>query len=202
MFTPFDIEIILEVDMKDKAFWNNFYTDQNSQLPQTSKFLKHSLEFLRKGKVLDVACGTGWNSLFLAENGFTVEGIDFSETAISQAIKKAQDAGLNVEFKQQSLDFYLAPIQKYDTVVVTDYKCSGRLLDEMRKGLVIGGTLLIECFTVNHVRNNPGTYIEVEDCYKAFELARLLKDWNLLCYDERIMDGEYRTRAVAIKPAY
>ncbi|MEI6079846.1 MAG: hypothetical protein WCQ53_04330, partial [bacterium] len=76
------------------------------------------------------------------------------------------------------------------------------ILDELRKGLVIGGTLLLECFTVNHVKNNPNSPIEVEDCYKPFELSRLLKDWNLLYYDERIINGEYKTRAITIKPGF
>ncbi|MEI6080781.1 MAG: methyltransferase domain-containing protein, partial [bacterium] len=73
--------------MKDKAFWNNFYSDENSQIPQTSNFLKQSLNFLRKGKALDIACGTGWNSFYLADNGFNVEAIDFSDAAIVQATK-------------------------------------------------------------------------------------------------------------------
>ena len=188
--------------MKDKAFWNSFYSDVNSTVPSASNFLKQSVNFLRKGKAFEIACGTGWNAFYLADNGFNVEAIDFSDVAISIATKKAQDLGKNIDFKVQGLDFYLAPIQKYDTVVITDFKCSGRILDEMRKGLVIGGTLLIECFTVNYVKNNPNTYIEVEDCYKPFELVRLLKDWNVLYYDERIIDGEYKTRAIAIKPGF
>lgn len=188
--------------MKDKAFWNNFYSDVNSPIPQTSKFLKESLHFLRKGKAFEIACGTGWNAFYLAENGFEVEAIDFSNVAIEQAVKRNQDEGKNIDFKVQSLDFYLAPIQKYDTVVITDFKCSNRILDEMKKGLVIGGTLLMECYTVNHVKHNPNGYIEVEDCYKPFELVRLLKDWNVLYYDERISNNDYRVRVLAIKPGF
>jgi len=36
----------------------------------------------KPGKVLDIGCGRGRNSIYLAEKGYEVEGIDFSETSI------------------------------------------------------------------------------------------------------------------------
>ena len=42
------------------------------------------------GRVLDVGCGTGDNSLFLARRGIDVVGIDTAEHAIQLAVEKAQ----------------------------------------------------------------------------------------------------------------
>ena len=50
------------------------------------------------GHILDIGCGTGENSLFFAEKGYKVTGIDFSPKAIQIAKQKATERGLKVEF--------------------------------------------------------------------------------------------------------
>lgn len=51
-----------------------------------------------KSPLLDSGCGTGNASLFFAERGHQVTGIDFVEEAIRQAREKAKARGLSVEF--------------------------------------------------------------------------------------------------------
>ena len=51
-----------------------------------------------KGTVLDVGCGSGENSLYLAERGYRVIGIDSAPTAIAKAMLKAADRDLKVTF--------------------------------------------------------------------------------------------------------
>jgi len=190
--------------MKDKNYWNGFYSNNPGEMERDpSAFLKDHIDSLRKGKAIDVACGAGRNSLLLAEKGFSVEAMDFSDVAISKAVTRSTAEGKSIEFKTMSLDFYLAPIQKYDTIIAVDYKCIPRLIDEIKKGLVIGGTFLVEAYTYNHLKNNPKTEMETDECYKSFELANILsRGWNLLYYDERVINGESKARAIAIKPSY
>jgi len=189
--------------MKDKAYWNAYYEKNLSEMEkEPSEFLVSHSGSLKKGKVMDIACGAGRNANYLASLGFMVEANDFSDVAISKAQNKAKAEGKEVEFKVQGLDFFLIPIQKYDSAVIVDYKCSGRLLDEIKKGLVAGGTIIIEAYTYNHLKHNASTDIEIEECYKPFELSKLLKDWNLLLYDERAKGKEFKVRALAVKPSY
>lgn len=54
---------------------------------------------LSKGLVLDIGCGTGENALFLAENGFSVVGVDLSNRAIAAAKEKAIVRRLKVDFR-------------------------------------------------------------------------------------------------------
>lgn len=49
-------------------------------------------------KALDIGCGTGDNSIWLAQNDFQVTGIDVSETAIQKAIEKALEAKVKCTF--------------------------------------------------------------------------------------------------------
>lgn len=49
-------------------------------------------------RVLDIGCGTGDNSIWLAARGFEVTGIDISELAIEKARRKAQESGVDGRF--------------------------------------------------------------------------------------------------------
>jgi 2-polyprenyl-3-methyl-5-hydroxy-6-metoxy-1,4-benzoquinol methylase len=49
-------------------------------------------------KVLDIGCGTGDNSIWMAEQGFSVIACDFSETAIKIATEKAARKGVSCQF--------------------------------------------------------------------------------------------------------
>ncbi|MBU0894805.1 MAG: class I SAM-dependent methyltransferase [Nanoarchaeota archaeon] len=49
-------------------------------------------------KVLDVGCGEGFYSIYLAKKGFEVIGIDISERAINYAKQNAEEAGVKIKF--------------------------------------------------------------------------------------------------------
>ncbi|MCO8244571.1 MULTISPECIES: class I SAM-dependent methyltransferase [unclassified Haladaptatus] len=54
-----------------------------------------------EGPILDLGCGTGENSLFLADRGYTVLGADASPRAIEQAKTKAEtrDVAGDIDFR-------------------------------------------------------------------------------------------------------
>ncbi|UCE09123.1 MAG: class I SAM-dependent methyltransferase [Candidatus Thorarchaeota archaeon] len=49
-------------------------------------------------RVLDVGCGAGENSIYLAEQGFSVLGIDFTPEAVEIARRRAEKHDVYVEF--------------------------------------------------------------------------------------------------------
>jgi SAM-dependent methyltransferase len=49
-------------------------------------------------KVLDIGCGTGDNSVWLAQNGFKVVSTDTSDIALEKAEEKASKAGVECDF--------------------------------------------------------------------------------------------------------
>lgn len=55
--------------------------------------------WIRGSRILDLGCGAGTNSLFLARSGFRVTGIDLAEGAITAARERAQHAGLDIDFR-------------------------------------------------------------------------------------------------------
>ncbi|MGC9346424.1 MAG: class I SAM-dependent methyltransferase, partial [Candidatus Bathyarchaeales archaeon] len=58
--------------------------------------LVHFLDLLSKGLVLDLGMGEGRNAIFLAQNGFDVEGIDISKTAVNRCLQLAKEKNVDV----------------------------------------------------------------------------------------------------------
>ncbi len=84
---------------RDSASWDKRYVD--GELPWDSgKPDIHLAEVIaahgiKPGKALEIGCGTGTNSIWLAQHGFEVTGMDISQTAIAKATEKASAAGVN-----------------------------------------------------------------------------------------------------------
>ncbi|HLW03199.1 MAG TPA: class I SAM-dependent methyltransferase [Ktedonobacterales bacterium] len=53
---------------------------------------------LPAGKALDLGCGTGTNSIYLAQHGWDVSGVDFTARALERASEKAARSGVMVKF--------------------------------------------------------------------------------------------------------
>lgn len=87
---------------RSAADWDRRYIDNN--LPWDSgKADIHLRRFIEGSKiapckVLEVGCGTGTNSIWLAKLGFEVVGLDLSPTAIKRAQVKANEANISCQW--------------------------------------------------------------------------------------------------------
>ena len=55
---------------------------------------------LTPGRALDVGCGTGDTSIYLAQHGWQVTGVDFVAKALGKARAKAYAAAMDIDFRQ------------------------------------------------------------------------------------------------------
>jgi len=163
--------------------------------------LKTFVDVLKPGKAIDIAMGEGRNSVFLAQKGFQVEGVDCNKDAIERAKKLAAEKGVTIEAKVQNLDFFLMPLMKYDTILMTYFRPQARFFSEIRRGLVAGGTFLLEAYTGDHFRaqNPPNPNLDFEECYKANEVLGHLKDFHVLYYKEMGEGGQHLVQCIAKK---
>ena len=53
---------------------------------------------LAPGRALDLACGEGRNAVWLAERGWEVIGVDFSDVALAKATELAANRGVEVDW--------------------------------------------------------------------------------------------------------
>jgi methyl halide transferase len=88
--------------MTEPIEWNERYRDGN--LPWDTGRPSSELErTLREHPLspccaLDIGCGTGTNSVWLAEQGLDVTGVDVAPLAIEHANERAQAAGVRAKF--------------------------------------------------------------------------------------------------------
>lgn len=97
-------------------------------------------------KVLDVGCGAGWTSAFLAETGFKVTGVDIVPQNIKIAKQRAKNRGFGSTFIVGDMDS-LQINQKFDAVLIFDAlhhtNRQSQVIDNISKHLKPGGHLLI-----------------------------------------------------------
>ena len=75
--------------------WNHRYADKELLwTAQPNRFLVAETESLPPGRALDLACGEGRNAVWLAERGWLVLGVDFSDVAIGKAHELAAARGV------------------------------------------------------------------------------------------------------------
>ena len=64
-------------------------------------FIENELKSDKTLKILDVGCGTGRHTIELSKRGYSVTGIDLSETQLSRAREKAEKDHLKINFEEQ-----------------------------------------------------------------------------------------------------
>jgi 2-polyprenyl-3-methyl-5-hydroxy-6-metoxy-1,4-benzoquinol methylase len=70
--------------------------DQNTVPNEVAELAKRGVS---GGRALDLGCGTGTHSIFLAQKGYTVVGVDFASRAINLANQKNRQEGVKVDFR-------------------------------------------------------------------------------------------------------
>lgn len=91
---------------------------------------------LSAGRALDLGCGTGTNSIYLAQHGWQVVGVDYIAQAVETAKQKAAAAGVKADFFQGDvthLDFLEPPFD-----YALDLGCFHSLTANQRPAYVIG----------------------------------------------------------------
>jgi 2-polyprenyl-3-methyl-5-hydroxy-6-metoxy-1,4-benzoquinol methylase len=104
---------------------------------------------LTPGSALDVGCGEGGDVIWLAQNGWTVTGADFSRNALARAARHAAHAGVGdrIDWWQVDARNFTAQGRSYDLLTTHFlHPAGGTMVDVLRRlceAVAPGGHLLV-----------------------------------------------------------
>lgn len=162
-------------------------TDIHENGFEPTEFLVENMELLPKGRVLDVAMGSGRNAIYLARLGFDVEGVDMSPKAVDIALELARKAGVTIKARVSDLEeHYLIEKNAYEVIMCFNY-LQRSLIPQIKDGLRKGGMVVYETFIVDQAHfgkpKNPDYLL------KHNELLDMFRDFWCLRYREGVVKG-------------
>src|SRR5262245_45383825 len=123
--------------------WNERYQCGEHAHDDPHPLVTRFASTLPPGRALDVACGVGRHSLWLAQLGWTVSAVDYSSTAIESLRERAEKAYVTVHSRIADLEqneFLIEPAA-FDLVVVCNYLQRSLFLSS-KEGTRIGGIVI------------------------------------------------------------
>lgn len=176
-----------------RSKWDALYNTKSYVFGKDpSQFLVQIKDKIKIGKVLDIAMGEGRNAVYLAKNGFNVEGVDISINAIKKARKLATDQHTSIKTIVADLSHYQIKPDTYDVIMNIDY-LQRDLVPQIKKGLKKSGFIIFEN-QINTPQDKKEYYLE------KGELKELFKEFNILIYQEVDIAGRLVARLLATKP--
>jgi len=165
--------------MLDKDFWEKIYKNDPlykipweygrsvAELVQAIK--RHKI---KKGKALDLCCGAGTQTIYLARQGFDAAGLDLSGSAIERAKKRARRMKVKCNFMEGYALSFLLKKPKFGFIL--DRGGFHNIPESKRKEYVHGlygalkkaGKLMLFCFSARKER--AWNHFRARDIQKLF----------------------------------
>ncbi|TDG50070.1 hypothetical protein AWZ03_003580 [Drosophila navojoa] len=172
-------------DGKAAKVWEIFIGDKNSRTDNYKNFLVDLLRQKGCKRILDVACGTGVDSIMLLEEGFEVMSVDASDKMLKYALKERWNRRNEAAF-----DKWVIEEANWLT-----------LYDDIQEHLG-GGFDAVICLgnSFAHLMDSFGDQREHKQAIKNFE--KCLKPGGILLIDHRNYDNILETGATPAKSIY
>jgi SAM-dependent methyltransferase len=126
----------------DERYRTGAYTDRKHPTALLAEWVPQ----LAPGRALDVACGAGRNSVYLAANGWQVDAVDISPVGLQRARDNAAARHVEVEWIQADLEEdpgTVLPAGPYDLIILARY-VNARVYRPLIERLRGGGVLVCE----------------------------------------------------------
>jgi SAM-dependent methyltransferase len=156
--------------------WNEKWRERGTGArSEPSRFLVEGVSELPAGRALDLACGAGRNAIWLAERGWRVTGVDYSEIGLAEARRRADERGVDVEWILGDLTEWLPPTDAYDLVCVLYLQLPAAerrgVLGRAAEALAPGGTMLVVGHDLANLAEGYGGPKSADVLYTAADLT-------------------------------
>lgn len=164
--------------MGDSHWWNKRFKDRELNIMSHEKCLEEDIKYFpKKGKILDVACGDGRNSIYLARLGYSVLAIDFSEEAITRLnyFSKKENLDIQTKLADLSTNVVFDNLDKYVAIIINHYRLNPQLYNSLMSHIDVDGILWVNGFR-EIPSDNPNiteSDILLEDDFKYLDCYQL-----------------------------
>src|SRR5581483_5264756 len=144
-------------------------------------FLVTQIPSPQSGRALDLAMGDGRNAIYLAQQGYQVDGVDLSEPAVRRAVASARALGLSINGIVADLENYTIRPGRYDLICCFFY-LARPLFPAMQQALRPAGKLIYQSVTTDECLYNP--HFPKAWCLERNELLPAFQALRILYYEE------------------
>jgi len=161
----------------DKERWNHRHVDRPVST-EVAEIVRRFAPMATVGRALDIAAGAGRNTHYLAEKGFVVDAVDYSDVALSQIKELA-----TINKIEADLDTYLFERDEYDLIVNCNY-LDRRHFPLIKEALKANGILIFETFiaTSGEGYHQPSN---LDFVLRKNELLHAFIGLDIVYYEER-----------------
>ncbi len=171
---------------QDQIKWDKKFSEKSELLePREASANLKKLELEGKDKIaLDLACGAGRNTIYLAKNDFNVYALDISQVALDtvDALAEKEDLTSKVHTAQSDLDDFAPEIALYDFIVMSNF-LDRELIQRACVGLKKEGLFMIETYmdapSNEKKDSNPDFLLQKGELKTLFD-----ENYEVVLYDE------------------
>lgn len=174
------------------------------------KLVINSINYLPpNAKVLDLGCGEGKNSFYLAKKGFDVTCVDISKEGIKKLQNFAKKEKLKIKAYVSDAELYLNSCEEFDAIFCINIlqfinqKNILSVIDKIKSKTKLNGINTIASFIVKTEKQKQMALSKGRYFFDKGELKKIYKDWKILFYEEKLGDwethGESKHRHFTVK---
>lgn len=180
-----------------KPFWESEYLNkEKSTFGNPSKEVEDIVSLLPKGaKILDVGCGDGRHSLYLATLGFQVDAFDISESAINKIDYLKEQNNLNINtYVCDVLEFAFK--YKYDLIIVhgvlqfIEREKQPKIIELLKNWTEVNGYHIIALFTDEEPVPEDLKDVMV-GVFKNGEIKDYYSEWEIRMFESYKFNDEH-----------
>lgn len=131
-------------------------------------------------RALELACGTGANAVWLAQQGWFVDAVDISPRALELTLQLAESSSVSVNTITADLDDWTPDSRVYDLISVFRFLDRRSLPRIVSAGLKPGGWLVFETFSQQHLRRDDNHLRNPEFTLHADEPRAMFPDLDVI----------------------